>query len=320
MEKHGNMEKSEISKDNTNMKLKNILFATAVAALASCSSDNTVTETIIPVEPLDNPVELEVDANIAGTNTRVSGTKFSKGDLIGVTAVTTVTGGLTGGTNVQYTSQDENGHFTSTSPIYFKDKNAVNVYAYYPYSTIDSDGNVAVTTSAQTDYLYAKAEGVNYNAAALSMTFDHVMTKLSFTVTTGTGMDDLKDLDKLTIVGVTTAGKFNSVTGALTSTTTANYEISSFTASSDNKTKTASVMLFPMAKDATRQLTLQADYDGVTYTAKINATELLANYNYAYTVTLKRTGIEVSKSVITDWTNDTTNTDNNADAVIPTSK
>jgi hypothetical protein len=58
----------------------------------------------------------------------------------------------------------------------------------------------------------------------------------------------------------------------------------------------------------------------VTYTAKINATELLANYNYAYTVTLKRTGIEVSSSKITDWIDDTTNTDNNADAVIPTSK
>jgi hypothetical protein len=75
-----------------------------------------------------------------------------------------------------------------------------------------------------------------------------------------------------------------------------------------------------MEKQSDRQLTLQLSYDGVTYTAKISVPELVANTSYAYTVTLKRTGIEVIKSAITDWTNDTTNSDTSTDAVIQTNK
>jgi hypothetical protein len=302
------------------MKIRNILFAGAVATLASCSSDN-VTETIIAADALGNPVALELQADIAGAKTRVSGTKFDRGDSIGVSALSAESSGLTSGSNVAYCAQDDNVHFKSSSPIFFKDKGNVNVAAYYPYtSSADNTGTIAIATSAQTDYLFAKSEGVSYSNPELSMTFSHVMAKLSFTVTAGTGVDDMKALKKLTIAGVTTEGTMNTMTGALTTTATADYDLTSFSASADNKTKTTTVLLFPMEKQSDRQLTLQLSYDGVTYTAKISVPELVANTSYAYTVTLKRTGIEVIKSAITDWTNDTTNSDTSTDAVIQTNK
>jgi hypothetical protein len=65
------------------------------------------------------------------------------------------------------------------------------------------------------------------------------------------------------------------------------------------------VLFFPLAEQTDRTIAIDVTYGTVTYSATIKAPKFLANYNYAYTVSLKRTGLEVSSSTISPWTDST---------------
>jgi hypothetical protein len=142
------------------------------------------------------------------------------------------------------------------------------------------------------------------------MTFAHVMAKLTFTFTDGGGMEsDLASLSSFTLKSVAKTGTFNTVSGVLTpSTTAADYTHSSFTGvtnSDGSVDKTATVLFFPLAEQTSRTIAIDVTYGTVTYSATIKAPKFAANYNYNYTVSLKRTGLEVSSSTITQWTDST---------------
>jgi hypothetical protein len=209
---------------------------------------------------------------------------------------------------VLYTAQSAEGRFTSATPVYYKDASSVDISAYYPYTATASltDGVAAVDIAEAVDYLYAKKEAVNSGVATVDITFSHVMAKLTFTFVNGGGMDkELPDLASFTLKGVAKTGEFNTVSGVLTaSATTADYTGTSFVsaAKSDGSVeKRSTVLFFPLAQQSDRTIAIEVTYGGVTYSATIKAPQLLANYNYAYTVKLKRTGIEVSSSSITPW-------------------
>jgi hypothetical protein len=288
------------------MKLKNILYATAATlALAACSNDGNEAETA--------PQALQLQANIA-TETRVSNGAFVKDDAIGVYAVSTAAGGLTSGSNVKYVATDGSGNFSSSTPIYYKDKNAVNVAAYYPYAETLTNGAMSVTRAEQVDYLFAKAENVAYNTAKLSLTFDHVTAQFTLIVKAGTGVPSLADLTTVTLKGLNSAGSFNTQTGVLTSSTPADYALAAadFTATASAETTTttttttpatseyATLLLFPTSGQT--DIAVDVVYGGVTYSGTLtSANGLLAGKSYTYTLTINRTGLTVDSASITPW-------------------
>jgi hypothetical protein len=285
------------------MKLKTILYATAAMMIAACSNEVN--------DEKDALQALTIQADIA-SQTRVANNAFEKDDAIGIHVVSTATNGLTAGSNVQYTAKDANGNFESTEPIYFKDQNAVNIYAYYPYTESLTDNAISVARTDQTDYLYAKKENVAYNATKQQLTFDHVMAQFTLTVKAGTGVTSLDNLTSVTLKGLDSVGSFNTKTGALTSSTAADYALAAtdFTATTAATTRdeaTTSVtskyvtrLLFPTSGKT--EIPVDVVFDGATYSATITvAGGLLAGKSYSYTLTITRTALTVDGASISQW-------------------
>jgi hypothetical protein len=288
------------------MKLKTILYATAAMMIAACSNEVN--------DEKDALQALTIQADIA-SQTRVANNAFEKDDAIGIHVVSTATNGLTAGSNVQYTAKDANGNFESSDPIYFKDQNAVNIYAYYPYAASLTDNAISVARTDQTDYLYAKKENVAYNATKQQLTFDHVMAQFTLTVKAGTGVTSLDNLTSVTLKGLNSVGSFNTLTGALTSSTAADYALAAtdFTATTAASTTRAEAetstsvtskyvtrLLFPTSGKT--EIPVDVVFDGATYSATITvAGGLLAGKSYSYTLTITRTALTVDGASISQW-------------------
>jgi hypothetical protein len=71
------------------------------------------------------------------------------------------------------------------------------------------------------------------------------------------------------------------------------------------------VLFFPLAELASRTIAIDVTYGTITYSATIKAPKFAANYNYNYTVSLKRTGLEISSSTISPWTDTDVKNGNN---------
>lgn len=275
------------------MRLKSILYATAATmVMAACSNDNNFVE--------ETAQAIQIQANIS-SSTRVSNGAFVKGDSIGLHVVSTATNGLTSGSNVKYTANDGSGNFSSTTPIYYMDKNAVNVSAYYPYAKTLNGNAVSVTRAAQTDYLFAKADGVAYNTAKLSLTFDHVMSQFTLTIKAGTGVPNLNALTSVTLKGLNSTGTFNTLTGALSSSTPADYALAAANLTTVEAGKSVTLLLFPTEATKT-DIPVDVVYGGVTYSGTLtSANGLAAGKSYSYTLTITRTGLTVDSASITPW-------------------
>jgi hypothetical protein len=278
------------------MKLKTILYAAAATiTLAACSNDTDNESNALQA--------LQVQADIAST-TRVANGAFEKDDAIGVHVVSTATDGLTSGSNVKYVAQDASGNFTSDTPVYYKDKNDVNIYAYYPY-TEELSGNVATVKIAdQTDWLYAKAEGITYNTATQALTFDHVLTKFILTLKVGTGITDLKALTSITLKNLGSEGTFNTQTGVIATTTSADYSVPVTTISEGTTEQSYTLLILPVSgtANAPAEIPVEILYDDATYSVTLQASSgLEAGKSYSYTVNLTRNGLTVGSSLITDW-------------------
>lgn len=269
----------------------------AAMMIAACSNDAN--------EEKDALQALTIQAEIASA-TRVTNNAFVQGDNIGIHAVSTAANGLTGGSNVKYTAKDANGNFESDDPIYFKDQNDVNISAYYPYAESLTDNAINVTRAEQTDYLFAKKDNVPYNTAKQQLTFDHIMAQFTLTVKAGTGVTSLDKLTSVTLKGLNSVGSFNTLTGALTSSTAADYALAAadFTASAESSTAATSEyatrLLFPTS--AKTEIPVEVVFDGATYSATLVVENgLLAGKSYTYTLTITRTALTVDGASINPW-------------------
>jgi hypothetical protein len=272
------------------MRLNYAKLAIAASLIVAACSSNDIDR--IPNEE-GTKMALQVQAHIA--TTRATSTAFEAGDAIGVYAISTVKGGLTSGTNVKYVAQQNTVYFTSSTPIYYEDKNSVDVSAYYPYSADVKEGELNVMLSAQTDYLYASASAVAFNTEDLELTFNHLLSKLSLTFVAGTGIDDLKNLSKITLKNLPQEATLNVVAGEITpATKLADYEVNL------NEGAPLTLLVFPSTITAIDVVLQLGD---VEYAATLKAKDgLTGGKNYAYTLTLTRAALTVTNSSITDWT------------------
>lgn len=277
------------------MKMKKtfLLSAVALAVLGACTNDE--------YEGRDMAgSKLAVSASINEVRTRVSdnGTDWTTGDVIGVSDDQ-----ANANTNVPYATANGDGVFAPAGEsIYVLGGNDINFSAYYPYDAELSGNTISfnVTEEGNHDYMYASttANRENPNAA---FTFNHMMTKLTFTFKAGTGATEGTALT-WAVNGVTVDGTFDVTTGTVTAGSTKGNIGKSTTVGA-----TSSVILPPLAEANTNtepvifSLTIGEKYYEGTITPA-----LAASTDYQYDIDLSQLDegepLKISQPTLNGWT------------------
>lgn len=194
--------------------ISQISIISILMATMSCADYDT-TEMIA----IGEAMELRAEINQQYV-TRASDGGFADGDQIGVFIVnyTSSAGGYlqsptlqpsgNHADNVRFTYDEATGKWTGSYQLYWKDKKTpVDAYGYYPF-----DANLASTVAypfsvqqnqrdqmmtgrklsgyEQSDFLWAKKEGVVPTAGAVTLLHHHLMAGVKVTLTEGTGFED----------------------------------------------------------------------------------------------------------------------------------
>ena len=169
-------------------------MALSLLGLASCSNDDS---TEAPVSAKETPMTFDV---VHPSQTRATATDFENGDKIGVYIAKAdmpleIGGNALNNEPLTLTS----GKWTPGKNLFWDD-GTYNAYAYYPYMNVTSieDQPVSVATdqsSAETngtlsgyeasDLLYAKTSNVAASTSPVTLSFKHVMSKLTIRLVKG---------------------------------------------------------------------------------------------------------------------------------------
>ena len=164
-------------------------MALSVMAFASCSSDNDVTE--VPKSAKETPMTFDVHHP---SQTRATASAFEEGDRIGLyvaeaSSPLEMSGNLVNNEALTLTA----GKWTPSRNLFW-DEGQYNAYAYYPYMKVESieDQDIEVATDQSlpgeggsmspyeaSDLLYAQTKGVAASASPVSLTFRHLMSRLT---------------------------------------------------------------------------------------------------------------------------------------------
>ena len=285
------------------MKTRLFVFAALALALAACNKDNN--------EVLDNdgPVAAEFTAAIGNNmTTRVSGTdgdQWDNGDCIGITGA--------GYTNIPYVINN-NRFAPQSTVIYFNGPETKTFNAYYPYNA--AGGTLAVSTTADNqgsgiDFLFASGATGSTRNPTVSFTgeysFRHCMSRITLTFEAGDGVDfSMVKPNAYTLGGVKLDGTFDTATGTAAADDGA--QAGEVSMELENGNLTSSVIIFPQA---TASLPLVVNYNSQTYTATLTVPEgaLKAGKRYTYTVRVNATGLTLEGCTISDWTDESKETD-----------
>jgi formylglycine-generating enzyme required for sulfatase activity len=201
----------------------------------------------------------------------------------------------------------------AANTLYYPQAGNVDFIAYYPWKSGQALGSYPVDVSGQTnpaaiDLLYSNnATGKNKNSGAVQLSFTHALSKLSLTVTEGTGISSLAGLT-VTIKGMDTRANFDLSNGTF-GTASAQADITLLCTQTPTTTLDGNyeAILLPLSMTG---VTVEFALNGATYTWTPAAgmpalSALQGGYRYAYTVTVNKTGITVSDGTITPWTGTT---------------
>ena len=311
---------------------KYLFFAATALSLAACSSDDE------NMSVNNGPVAAQITAGVSGPATRANNNVW-EADAIGVRVIgaTGTTQGIASVIedlyqNVKYTtaSTGTEADFTSTDGIFFQDANeTVTFAAYGPYqpstdkATLPgSNGVITGNTSSQNtrelqkafDYIYASGATASRSNPQVSFSgeheFQHKMTKLILIVKTSAN-DGFSATDVTngiyTLSGLTHTGQFDVTTGEAHATGTASPDAWSLSDNSlmtegETQQRTFTSILYPQTLASPLVFTATIDNRDYTSEGQIRP-ELNAGNSYTYTITVKKTGLEISTCTIQDWTN-----------------
>ena len=193
------------------MKHKLLLTLGIVVLLfAGCTAD---VEVITPQPTIpDGAITINIDGSIRQTyTTRVDDGGFCDGDQIGLYGVNYTDDNTTQGTlldegnqvdNARYTFDEKTWTWKSSGSIYYKDvETNIDLYAYYPYGSVNSVseyafdvqqdqlGGNAVDGYAMSDFLWGKAENVTPSENKVKIKFNHKMACVNVVLSEGEGFD-----------------------------------------------------------------------------------------------------------------------------------
>ena len=285
-------------------------FCAAAFLLAGCGNDN---ESATP-DGNGSRVPLEVTGGIRA-QTRAADAAWAASDAIGIYMLKSGTTDIAeSAANRRYTTAQGDGRFsadTGTSIYYPIDGSKVDFLAYYPHSASGvADGKYALDLSDQShlpaiDLMSASVSGKDKSAPGVAFNFHHLLTKLELVNTPGTGINasELEDMT-VEITGQRTTASYDILFETLdvadaTATLTLN-------TSADGK-KSAAILL-PNTETAVnpivpgRQLVFTLKTGGEKFYWNIpDDKSFNAGEKNIYTITINRSGLEVTSS-ITDWT------------------
>ena len=207
------------------MRAKFLLLAGCAAMLASCTND-PFDEGHVPVS---GAPQIHISGSIDQTyTTRVDDGGFCDGDQIGLYGVNYTDKNATQGIlldsgnqvdNARYTYNEELATWESSSAVYYKDAETnIDLYAYYPYGTVDSvngylfevqqdqSGGNAINGYGASDFLWAKKENVSPSEAKVVLRFSHRLSCAHVVLAKGDGFaeGEFEALDKTVLVMNTT--------------------------------------------------------------------------------------------------------------------
>ncbi len=268
--------------------MKRVLLYIGIALAAiGCTKD-------ADVDTLSGDNALTITSSIA---TRVAGEQWQTNDKIGVYMTSTDFGDL--GANVLYSTASGNGNFSSTTPLYYPSSGEVEIFAYYPWVDGVDLTTYPIDSEAQVDLLSVTKSGVASSSAALDLTFTHLLSKVSLTISAGEGLTtaDLAALE-VKLSGISTTADFD-ITMSKATTTNSDGELELTTAAEG--TSSSAIVIPQELSDATLYFTTAA-YG--TFLAEIQTAAFAVGNEYKYTATLNRDGVVLSEANIDPWDED----------------
>ncbi len=308
----------------------------AALAFTACNSND--------VENPSGPIAAQITAGVSSPKTRALNNTWEANDKIGVrvTGVSGTTKSVTNQMESMYQNvlyslsetvkHDEIAIFTSDNGIFFQDANEIVTFAAYgPYQTSadiatlpGEDGVISnKSTSKQStrdlqkafDFIYASGATASRSNPTVSFTagqpFKHVMSRLVIIVKAGADIttDEVKAATSAyTLGGLILSGTFNVTTGEAvaddTATATADWSLSDNSLQDASGDLTFTSILYPQT--LTSALTFKATIGGQKYSNTTSIKPALAaGTSYTYTITVNKTGVDISGSTIDDWTEGT---------------
>lgn len=291
----------------------NFLFASMlILSMQSCTKDLVITNE--PEAPEENElVQLRLNGNIAymTPETRLGASGFDSSDVFGIYT----NGGKMGPNKINVINAKyvfNNGTIEAadeSNAIYWENNKSMKIYAYYPY---DKSNSVSVTDHTFTiptdqsnelnyyksDFLRAVREDVEKTSSPVGMTFYHLMSKVSVTITHDSSFadDDFNKLTKvLTINGVEDSGKVDISKGEVA--VSSKKESLSFTTFANGDTFSA--IIFPQNREDVKfRLKLGDKY----YSSMLDiAYESGKEYRYIFTVTKNESALSLKSTRIENW-------------------
>ena len=208
--------------------------------------------------------------------------------------------------NVEYTVTDGNGSLSGET-LYYPISKSVDFVAYYPYkSDLDQEKcEYGIDVSDQSvpaaiDVLYAKAEDKSKADKTVSLSFSHVLSKVTLEVQAGEGIT-LDNIGGVSIGGMPVSATLSLSDGALE----AGAEVKSITTKketmpSEGNAEVYSAILIPQAGSNGRTITVTIN--DRKYIGEIPDDDAFtAGNHYTYPVTVNETFVKVGTPGIGKW-------------------
>lgn len=290
------------------MKKSNLILSallTLGVALAGCSNDENL-------PAADDRVALQVNS---GIQTRAFDDQWEVDDEIGIFMLNNGQSTIADGYgNVPYKVESAGKGGKAFGPastvIYFPTNGDKRDFiAYYPYSAdkvTDGVYNIDLTnqnTQKDIDFMMAgKVADKSRTNPEVSFQFAHKLAKIVMDIEDGDGLtiDDLKNM-KITLTGQPTKGTFNVLTG--TDVTATTDEMTGIELLINTDGTKAEGIVFPSENYAGMSFVFATASMGSyewTLSQSTKAMKFEAGKKYEYTITIHRTGLNVTSS-ITDW-------------------
>lgn len=284
------------------MKKYLIAFASLIVIVSACEKENK--ESFVSDE-------FNIHASL-DNYTKASDTDFEDDDIIGIfvteneTELTSAGNYGGNGDNLEYTHLSGK-WVKNNGPLKWKDSKATTVYGYSPRTTtITSVGNYIFTVSedqsdkakySSADFLWAKHENIAYGSSA-SLKFAHQLSNIVINLKKDTSIGEITEV---TIVNVANECSVNLATGGVSYATTG---APAMVLNEMIKGEKYRAVLAPQIISNKDFIKIKAIVDGseVEYKYSVTSLTLESGKKYIYTLTLKRSGINVTGNSITDWT------------------
>ncbi|MGC3978604.1 MAG: fimbrillin family protein [Paludibacteraceae bacterium] len=275
-------------------KLLSVLTLSAVL-FAACSNDNE--------EPVDN-WNGEIRLNTASTDLHITRAapddQIASGQQLGLyISENTFMPVVTYTPNLAYTANGTGG-LTGTTLYYPETGNGVKISGYHPYNSglADTfDFSVAADQSGNTNYynsdlLYSAEASYVRLETAHTLVFDHLLSKITYTLVAGSGSPDLSGAT-VKIINTLPTVEFNRILGTISA---AKGTVTRITPNAGG------AIIVPQTIAAgTRLIEVILASGGILYhTVPTGGAIFVSGKKYDYTITVNLTGISLATNV-TSW-------------------